>query len=474
MHIVLPVAERASRDGASPALVLRGGATITYDALDASTRAVAAKVRAAGVAPGMVVTVDLASPRALLVAILALARLGAAAAPPVMPASYASLHLGDPDTLPPQDARTVTFDREWLDAAPPIGDAELVGRSDAIAIVHATSGTTGQPHFVALDHARLFARLESLRGAVPMAERARVLCTARAISCYGFDTYLRVLHAGGTLVLHASPEDVMAALGAGRVEHLTANPLWIERVASAWSPDAPFAALARIESAGSHLAGPLAAIARMRLCGDVWNHYGTTEAGCIAAAPMRGNDADATLRAAPGIEVGAIGADGARLPPGQRGRLGARGPGVAARYLGDDTASADAFRGGWHVTADEGTASADGELRLDGRVGEAVNVGGYKVSPRTIEDALLAIRGVRDAAVFGVASAAAIDELWAAVVVAPATTLAALHAEVGRRLGALAPRVLITIDAIPRNDAGKVRRDELVARAHAARGSKKR
>jgi acyl-coenzyme A synthetase/AMP-(fatty) acid ligase len=93
------------------------------------------------------------------------------------------------------------------------------------------------------------------------------------------------------------------------------------------------------------------------------------------------------------------------------------------------------------------------------------------VSPRTIEDALRSVRGVRDAVAFGVSAASGIDELWAAVVVGPASARASLLLDVGARLGALAPRVLVTVDAIPRNDAGKVCRDELVASARAAQAA---
>jgi len=470
----VPIAERAAREGASVALVLRSGATVDYAALDASTRSVAARLRVAGVAPGMIVALDLASPRASLVAILAIARLGAAAASPTLPESFTSHRLADPAVASRRGSPSIAFDPAWLAERPPTGDAPLAGDDDAIAIVHASSGTTGLPRGVAVSHAGLAARVATLSAAVPMAERARVLCTARAISCYGFDTCLRVLHSGGTLVLASRTEDVVTALVRDRVAHLTLNPLWAERLLAAAPAGArPYPSLARIECAGSHLARTLAGAARSRLCDEVWNHYGTTEAGCIGAAPLRdlGPEAGATIQAAPGVEVGTIDPGGAPLPPGAHGRLRARGPGFANRYVDDDVASADAFRDGWHVTADEGTASSGGAVCLRGRVGESINVGGYKLSPRMVEDALLSIGGVRDAVAFGVPTGSGIDELWAAVVVEPAARRATLTQDVGAQLGALAPRVLVAVDAIPRNDAGKVRRDELIARVRAAQAA---
>jgi acyl-coenzyme A synthetase/AMP-(fatty) acid ligase len=370
--------------------------------------------------------------------------------------------------------RTLVLDPAWLDERPPRGEAVFVGGDDDVAVVHASSGTTGAPRAVAVTHAQLASRVATLSGAVPMAERARVLCTAHATSCYGLDTFLRVLHGGGAIAVASRADDVATALARDRVEHLTLNPLWVERLVALVPPGArPFPSLARIESAGSRLARPLAEAARASLCDEVWNHYGTTEAGCIGAAAIRADDPDGGMgvRAAPGVEVGAVDADGSALPPGAHGRLRARGPGFADRYLDDAIATADAFRDGWHVTADEGTVSDDGVLRIAGRLGESIDVGGYKLSPRTIEDALLSIGGVSDAAAFGVASATGVDELWAAVVIGAAVTRDALSRDIGARLGAFAPRVVVTIGEIPRNEAGKVRRDELVVRARAAQAS---
>jgi len=474
LNIGQPVAERAASEGSSVALVLRNGATVSYAALDASVRSVAARLRAGGVERGTVVALDLAMPRASLVAILAIARLGAIAASPTLPASLVSMRLVDPDAPLRGRLPGIVFYPAWLDERPPRGDFAFVGGDNAVAVVHASSGTTGAPRGVAVTHAQLAARVATLAGAVPMAERARVLCTARAISCYGLDTCLRVMHGGGALALASRTEDVAAALARDRVEHLTLNPLWVERLVALVPPGPrPYPSLVRVESAGSRLPPSLADAARARLCDEVWNHYGTTEAGCIGAALVRADDPDgaAAMRAAPGVDVGAVDARGTALPPGEHGRLRARGPGFAHRYVDDAAATAEAFRDGWHVTADEGTVSADGVLRLAGRLGETIDVGGYKLSPRTIEDALLSIEGVRDAVAFGVSSASGIDELWAAVVVGAVATHATLSRDIGAKLGAFAPRVVVTVDAIPRNDAGKVRRDELVARARAMQAS---
>lgn len=191
--------------------------------------------------------------------------------------------------------------------------------------------------------------------------------------------------------------------------------------------------------------------------------------GLIAAAPMAALEGKphAVGYAPAGVEIEAVDEDdGEPLPTGARGRLRVRGAGVAAGYLDATGANEDAFGDGWYRTADVGAIDHDGLVSLHGRLGELMNVGGYKVSPRAVEDALLAIDGVREASVFGLPDPeTGVTQIWAAVVVEPPLTPATLGPAVKARLTSLAPRYLVAVPAIPRNAAGKVMREALVASA---------
>ena len=195
--------------------------------------------------------------------------------------------------------------------------------------------------------------------------------------------------------------------------------------------------------------------------------------GLIAAAPMSALEGNphAVGYAPTGVEIEAVAEGDVPMPRGGHGRLRVRGAGVAGAYLDAPEASADAFCDGWYRTADVGAVGDDGMVSLHGRLGELMNVGGYKISPRAVEDALLSIDGVREASAFGVPDKeTGVTQVWAAVVVEPPLTPASLGPAVKARLTTLAPRFLVTVPAIPRNAAGKVMRDQLVASATASLG----
>lgn len=85
------------------------------------------------------------------------------------------------------------------------------------------------------------------------------------------------------------------------------------------------------------------------------------------------------------------------------GRIALSGPMLASGYLGDAERTQAAFVtvGGAPAFLTDDLGWFDGRLHLIGRVDDVINTGGYKVSPRVVEEAALAVEGVRDAVVVG-------------------------------------------------------------------------
>jgi acyl-CoA synthetase (AMP-forming)/AMP-acid ligase II len=165
-------------------------------------------------------------------------------------------------------------------------------------------------------------------------------------------------------------------------------------------------------------------------------------------------------------ELRIVDADGRDVARGEIGEVLVRGPQVFDGYLDDDALSASALSGGWYRTGDLARIGDDGELRLAGRAAEIVNRGGDKISPLEVDAALRAIPGVADAAAFGVAHPTLGQEVAAAVVLVTGAELseAEILAAASARLGARrAPRRVWFVDALPRNEAGKVVRTRLAA-----------
>ena len=157
--------------------------------------------------------------------------------------------------------------------------------------------------------------------------------------------------------------------------------------------------------------------------------------------------------------------DGDRaLPVGESGEVLARGDVVMAGYWRDEKASAETLRSGWLHTGDVGSFDADGFLTLKDRSKDLIISGGSNIYPREVEEALLRHPGVREVSVVGRAHPDWGEEVVAFVVAEPGATIA--EAELDRLcLAAIArfkrPRAYVFIDALPKNNYGKVLKTEL-------------
>ena len=152
-------------------------------------------------------------------------------------------------------------------------------------------------------------------------------------------------------------------------------------------------------------------------------------------------------------------ASGRHLAPGERGEVVIQGPNVTAGYENNPEANAAAFTNGWFRTGDQGFLDADGYLTLVGRLKELINRGGEKISPREIDEVLLAHPSVAEAVAFGVPHPTWGEEVEAVVVVRAAVTEADLLAFCRERLADYKrPKRIHIAEAIPRTATGKIQR----------------
>ncbi len=90
------------------------------------------------------------------------------------------------------------------------------------------------------------------------------------------------------------------------------------------------------------------------------------------------------------------------LPTGSTGEVAIRGENVFSGYGNSRGANETAFSNGWFRTGDEGHLDEDGYLFLHGRTKEIINRGGEKISPREVDEVLLAHPAVAQAVAFPV------------------------------------------------------------------------
>lgn len=196
---------------------------------------------------------------------------------------------------------------------------------------------------------------------------------------------------------------------------------------------------------------------------NIYVTYGATEYGMICIAPPGEARPNVVGPPQPGVELEIRDADGNPVEGGAVGEIRVRGPGMATTYLDDGELSARAFRDGWYHTGDLGRRLPDGSIEIAGRADEMMSMNSVNIFPQEIEAAIEGYPGVIECAAFPLASSVHGDIPMAAVRVEEGVDLAALLRHCRERLGIRAPRRLVPVDALPRNDAGKVLRRDLAA-----------
>jgi acyl-CoA synthetase (AMP-forming)/AMP-acid ligase II len=206
-----------------------------------------------------------------------------------------------------------------------------------------------------------------------------------------------------------------------------------------------------------------------RVTPNVWGWYGQTEATNITTAPRSTQEAlrgfGCIGRAALTARIRVVKADGTAARPGEVGELWTAGPHVMAGYWQrpDETAAAMAA-GEWLRSGDLVRCDADGTLFIVDRLKEMIKSGGETIYPRELEVVLERHAGIAEAAVIGVAHPRWGESPRALVVRRPGVSLdeAAVTAHCRAHLAPFKrPTSVVFVDALPRNAAGKVRKDLL-------------
>ena len=167
------------------------------------------------------------------------------------------------------------------------------------------------------------------------------------------------------------------------------------------------------------------------------------------------------------VRVRVTDAEGRDLPLGEVGEIVVKGDSVMAGYWANAAATAAAVKDGWLFTGDMGALDADGYLTLKDRSKDLIISGGSNIYPREVEEALLTAPGVAEVAVVGEADAQWGENVVAFIVAQPgaALTEAALDTHCLAHIARFKrPKRYVFVNALPKNNYGKVLKTELRAR----------
>lgn len=472
MNISEPIRRHAQVTPDGIAVIRADHRAVTWRDLDRLTDRAARYFLRLGLAPGQIVAAGITGPNELvgLIGVLALARLGIVTADPVLPDAHLDAALVQEGQPSRPGLSCVPLDAYWIEPPPDAVAAPVAPHRDGTAIcrILASSGTSGAPKFAPVSHAVMARRVTAHAVSARRAEAAHI-CATGIGSALGFRAALRSLWFGGTLVL-SNPADAAEAIRLHQVRSMTIAPISLQHLLGALPADArPLPSLDVVEVSGSALPPALAAAARQRLCPNIVTEYGSTECGLVASAPvaMLGGDPRAVGFLHADVEVRVTDDDGRDLPAGAEGLLCVRTGAEIAGYFRDPAGTAAAFRDGWYCGGDIGRLSPAGVLSVTGRRGDLINAGGEKISPHVVEDVLLTLPQVREAAAFGVTDRMGVTQVWAAIVADGAVATDRLSRLCGETLGLHAPKFILQLRGLPRNGNGKVLRDELARYAEA-------
>ncbi|MGV9931721.1 acyl-CoA synthetase [Streptomyces olivaceoviridis] len=453
-----------------------GPRTLTYGGLAGAAGALAARIEGTGR-----VAVWAAAELETAVAVTGALLAGVAAVPlnpksgekelaHILSDSAPSLVLAAPGTELPSvfgGLARIDVDVSATGAVPP----ERASDGDPALVVY-TSGTTGPPKGAVLPRRALATTLDALADAWGWTGDDVLVHGLPLFHVHGLVLgVLGPLRRGGS-VRHLgrfSPQGVARELKAGATM-VFGVPTMYHRIAEALPGDPELAealAGARLLVSGSaalpvHDHERIAAATGRR----VIERYGMTETLMNTSVRADGQARAGTVGVPlPGVELRLVEEDGTEITAydGESvGEIQVRGPNLFTEYLNRPDATAAAFTAdGWFRTGDMAVRESDGYVRIVGRKAtDLIKSGGYKIGAGEIENALLEHPGVREAAVTGEPDADLGERIVAWIVPADAASppgAEELADHVARRLAPhKRPRVVRYLQALPRNDMGKI------------------
>lgn len=455
------------------AIVAPDGQGITYQRLGETVARFAREARVRGVTQGQCIAVSLTHPAAIISMVTALSRIGAAAA--IGDRARNMIQAGvkldgiisdslDFDSGP----EPIRFDQSW--AAQPGEEIELADEAtrapDELALICASSGSTGERKFFALNFATQIARL-TLQDEMHGADHGRRLITPGMAALWGFQNGFRTLRCGGLLIFPGrNAVHTMAEIERLGIEEIMTTPNLLVDLVNARGTAKARPMLKKIIVGGSQVSTTLLERARQTLCPEIVVAYGSTETGptVLGDAGLVADQAGAIGRIAPWAEMRILSPEGEVLPDGENGRLQIR---VAAKHrpyalIAQSGVTSPYDPEGWFEPGDLGRIE-NGVLFLDGRSSDVINVGGNKLSGPALEDFAAKAPGVVQAAVTSQRNDAGFETVCVALITGPDFVLASFDEKFSRRIGKITPRRYLVLKTFPLLASGKVDKQKLKA-----------
>ncbi|KJF23857.1 fatty acid--CoA ligase family protein [Rhodococcus sp. AD45-ID] len=356
----------------------------------------------------------------------------------------------------PDDVPVIDLKSDFLSSGAPF-ECEISG--DDIADIMYTSGTTGRPKGVMMNHHQTLRMFSEWCDLADLREGDRYLVVNPFFHMFGYKAGVVASLIRGATILPVAVLDVDQVLELVETEKITmlpGPPTLYQSLLSAPSTRDLSSLRAAVTGSADIPVELIRRVAKELPFQTIMTGYGLSEGGTATAS--RPGDSFEQIATTVGTPC-----DGIELRIADDSEVLIRGYNVMQGYLDDPQATAEAIdTDGWLHTGDLGKLDDEGRLSIVGRKKDMFIVGGFNAYPAEIEGFLLEHPAVDQVAVIGVPDER-MGQVGKAFVVTkhPVAAEDLLSWSRERMAGFKAPRTVEFLDALPLNATGKVMKDQL-------------
>jgi acyl-CoA synthetase (AMP-forming)/AMP-acid ligase II len=352
-------------------------------------------------------------------------------------------------------------------------EGETPPGADATALIIFTSGTTGDPKGVELTHRNLISNCRSVIEYLGLTRNDRIYQVLPFYYSYGNSVLLTHLMVGGSVQIGkpiAFAGKVLEELKMYPCTGFSGVPSTYGFLLRQPGFSAAKTKLRYLTEAGGKMSEDLTVRLREKFPKtEIFIMYGQTEAAArltyLPPDKLDQKPGSAGI-ALSGVELRIAGNDGHFLPAGEEGEVLARGDSIMRGYWKNPAATQKVLRDGWLYTGDLGYLDTDGFLFLTGRKSQMIKSGGHRIHPIEIEEVIMQLDDVIEAAVVGVSD----DLLGEAIVVYVVSNLdeKKIKQQIMRHCKMQLPvfkqpKKVVPLKNLPKTSSGKVKKHELTA-----------
>jgi len=342
-------------------------------------------------------------------------------------------------------------------------------KSDDVALLLYTSGTTGRPKGVMLTHGNVAAGITAVANGFHLRPSDRTLCimSLSHTNALMFST-LPYLLSGGSIALckRFSASNLWALCERYEVNSMSASPTILSILLEDETGKKGYPKLEFVKVASAPTSVDLSDRFHARFGQNLLlETYGLTETTSINVMnPLRAQRKPGSIgKPLAPSEIRIVDGDGKEVPAGAVGEIEIRGPTVMKGYYKDSDATAATIRGGWVRSGDLAKFDDDGYIFIVGRKKETIIRGGENISPLEVEQIIARHPAVREAAAVGIPDRIYGEVVAACVVKRDEVTESELIQHCKEYLASFkVPARIAFVDELPRNPIGKFIRRALL------------